>query len=755
VDVRVITPIGISATGPADQFTFVTPGPAPTVTAISPVSGFTTGDTVTITGTEFTGISAVDFGTTASPFYFVESATSILAEAPPEGPGTLDVTVTNPNGTSATSTADQFTYVTPGPAPAITAVSPNAGTTAGGTSVSITGTGLSGASAVEFGTVAASSFRVNSDTSITAVSPSEAAGTVDITTTNPNGTSATSTADQFTVVAPLPVVTGVSPSSGSIFGGTSVTVTGSGFTFATAVDFGTQAGTSLDVVSDTSLTITAPAEAAGTVDVTVTTAGGTSTTGPADQFTYVTPPFVVTGISPTTGSTLGGTTVTITGSDFVDVTAVDFGTVPAAFLTVSNSSITVTSPQEPPGKVDVTVTTTTGTTPVNRSVRFTFDLPPTVTSVRPREGPAIGGTVVSIHGSQFTGATAVDFGVVPGTFVVHSSNFITATSPLEKAGMVDVTVITPFGTSATTSSDSFTFTTPPPVVSGVSPSSGTDGGGTAVTITGTNFTGGFAVDFGTIAASIVVKSDTTIIATSPAEPIGRVPITVTTPYGTSTAHSFTRFRFLSLPPTVTYINPTFGPQGGGTSVTITGTNFTGVSAIDFGTIAASTFKVVSPTSITVAAPAAKTAGAVNVIVKSSHGVSKSVAGDMFAYEAPPVVTHLHPDHGPDSGGTTVLIRGMNFSGATAVDFGKIPAVFKVLPDKTITATSPAEASGTVDVIVHTPEGASAVTAADTFTFRSTDGGTRATGLSPPKAPEAQGHGASLPHAVTRIGGSRP
>ncbi len=86
-------------------------------------------------------------------------------------------------------------------APTVTAVSPANGGTAGGTSVTITGTNLSGATAVKFGSTSATSFTVNSSTSITATAPA-GAGTVNITVTTAGGTSATSTADQFTYALP-------------------------------------------------------------------------------------------------------------------------------------------------------------------------------------------------------------------------------------------------------------------------------------------------------------------------------------------------------------------------------------------------------------------------------------------------------------------------------------------------------------------------------------------------------------------------
>jgi len=100
--------------------------------------------------------------------------------------------------------------------PAVTNVSPNTGPTSGGTSVTITGTNFSGATAVRFGSNAAGSFTVNSATQITATSPA-GSGTVDVTVTNENGTSATSSGDRFTYV-PVPAVTNVNPNTGPTSG---------------------------------------------------------------------------------------------------------------------------------------------------------------------------------------------------------------------------------------------------------------------------------------------------------------------------------------------------------------------------------------------------------------------------------------------------------------------------------------------------------------------------------------------------------
>jgi alpha-tubulin suppressor-like RCC1 family protein len=256
-------------------------GPPPAVTNVNPSHGSPAGGTeVTITGTDFTGASAVKFGSTSAASFTVNSATSITAVSP-AGTGVVDVTVTNTWGTSATGSADQFSYEPP---PTVTRLEPNHGPAAGGTSVTITGTNLTGANAVKFGSTNAASLKVNSDTSITAVSPA-GTGTVHVTVTTPSGTSATSSADQFTYG---PTVTKVEPNHGSPSGGTTVTITGTGFTGTTAVKFGASNGASFKVSSPTSITAVSPkAMGALTVDVTVTTPAGTSPTSSADRFTYM------------------------------------------------------------------------------------------------------------------------------------------------------------------------------------------------------------------------------------------------------------------------------------------------------------------------------------------------------------------------------------------------------------------------------------------------------------------------------------
>ncbi len=342
----------------------------PTINGVSPNTGpFSGGTSVTISGTNFTQSTTVNFGGTPSPSVTFVSSTELIAISP-VGSGTVDVTVTTAAGTSAISPADQFTYFFP---PTVTGVSPNTGPFSGGTSVTISGTNFTPSTTVKFGNTPSSSVTFVSSTELIAISPA-GSGTVDVTVTTAAGTSTISPADQFTYLFP-PTVTGVSPNTGPFSGGTSVTISGTNFTPSATVNFGGAPSPSVTFVSSTELIAISPA-GSGTVDVTVTTAAGTSTISPADQFTYLFPP-TVTGVSPNTGPFSGGTSVTISGTNFTPSTTVKFGNTPSSSVTfVSSTELIAISPPGS-GTVDVTVTTAGSTSTTSSADQFTYvPLPP-------------------------------------------------------------------------------------------------------------------------------------------------------------------------------------------------------------------------------------------------------------------------------------------------------------------------------------------------------------------------------------------
>jgi hypothetical protein len=338
--------------------------------------------------------------------------------------------------------------VTMAPVPAVQSTTPAGGPLAGGTQVTIDGSGFNAVTSVNFGSQPAASYSVISPTEISATSPA-GAGTANIEVMTNRGVSVLGSSGQFDYT---PTVSGVSPKSGPATGGTAVTISGSGFTNATAVSFGGVPATSFSIGSDGVITAQAPPGPGGTFDVTVTTPGGASSTSSSDQFAYLA---VVSGMSPGDGPAAGGTVVTISGAGFTGATGVSFGGVPAlAYSVSSDGQITAESP---PGTetVDVTITTPGGTSSTSSSDQFAYLA--VVSGISPGDGPAAGGTVVTISGAGFTGATGVNFGGVPAlAYSVSSDGQITAQSP-PGTGTVDVTVTTPTGQSSTWVGDEFTY----------------------------------------------------------------------------------------------------------------------------------------------------------------------------------------------------------------------------------------------------------------------------------------------------------
>jgi hypothetical protein len=143
---------------------------------------------------------------------------------------------------------------------------------------------------------------------------------------------------------------------------------------------------------------------------------------------------------------------------------------------------------------------------------------------------------VTITGTGLAGVKGVSFGGAAAAITADSATQITVTSPPGNAGTVNVIVVTPGGTIA----GQFTYV-PPPVLTAISQTRGPAGGGTVVTLTGTNLAGATAVSFNGVAGTITADSATQITVTSPPGNEGTVPVTVTTPSGTSNAEQFTYY----------------------------------------------------------------------------------------------------------------------------------------------------------------------------------------------------------------------
>ncbi|GAT61626.1 leucine-rich repeat protein [Paludibacter jiangxiensis] len=422
-------------------------------------------------------------------------------------PRTFEIQLkTDDNNVSKTITVTQA-----GALPTVTSISPTAGSTVGRTTVTITGTNLTDATAVKFGSTNATSFTVNSATQITATSPAGIAGAVDITVTTAGGTSATSTADQFTYVAAPTVTTNVATSISSTGATLNGSINANGASTAVKFEYGLTTSYGKAVAAAQSPVTGVPAtgvsyalsgltpnttyhyrvvgvNAGGTVngqDQTFTTGTTALTESFYEQIAFpfaptdsvdmssstLAPTMSITSLSqlyPTKGykvslSTNGKISLSalskeITTNNFAFLVSTSYDASSYKYMAVGNGTTAVLTP----GTYYILLFTNNmyGKFKVN----IEFAALPNITSISPTSGTTAGGTTVTITGTNLTGATAVKFGSTnAASFTVNSDTQITATSPARSAGAVDITVTTAGGTSATSSADQFTYIIPAPV----------------------------------------------------------------------------------------------------------------------------------------------------------------------------------------------------------------------------------------------------------------------------------------------------
>ena len=302
-----------------------------------------------------------------------------------------------------------------------------------------------------------------------------------------NGSSTSSCGSEIETVtgtSPVPTVSKISPNSGPTTGGTSLTITGTGFVSGATVVIGqgNGAGTgaiaaiNVKVVSPTEITaVTGGGAKTGTWTLFVTTSGGTSAANSGAYFTYNPVP-TVSNVSPNTGPTSGGTAITITGTGFVSGATVVIGQGNGAETgAIAAINVKVVSPTEitavtgggaKTGTWTLFVTTSGGTSAANSGAYFTYNPVPTVSNVSPNTGPTSGGTAITITGTGFVSGATVVIGQGNGTtgtiaatnvMVVSATKITAVTSGGAKAGTWNLFVTTSGGTSAANSGDYFSY----------------------------------------------------------------------------------------------------------------------------------------------------------------------------------------------------------------------------------------------------------------------------------------------------------
>jgi hypothetical protein len=424
--------------------------------------------------------------------------------------------------------------------------------------------------------------------------------------------------------------------------------------------------------------------------------------------------------TPSSGPAGGGTQVAISGTGFEAGDTVTFGSTPATSVTV-NSPTSITAVVPPgSGSVSVNVIAPGGSPTQTATSDYTYVPAPVVTGVTSSGGYVNGGEVVTITGTNLLDASAVNFGAVPALISVPTATSITATVPAGTAGVVDVTVTTPGGTSAVGPADQFTYLADPTLTS-VSPASGNWMGGYTVTVTGTNLQ--YVTSYSDANGSLQTVTMTTtptsasfVMQPSPWIPnISPICWAMVLGYVGGTTNSV-QFCFNALPPAISSVTPASGPDAGGTTVTIAGSNFAPDTTVSFGSVPATSTTVNSRTSLTAVAPP-QIDGTVDVTATDSAGTSAVNAGDRYAYGNFPVITGLSPAAGRTTGGTAVTITGSSFQPGSTVKFGNAAATGVVVNSPTsISAVSPAGAAGDVDVTVTDSVGTSALVPADQFAY---------------------------------------
>ena len=330
----------------------------------------------------------------------------------------------------------------------------------------------------------------------------------------------------------------------------------------------------------------------------------------------------------------------------------------------------VTAPPAVGSEVSVTVQNAGDVNPSD-TTSAVYGVAPTVSSMTPTSGPPGGGTTVTVTGTNL-GMGAVTIGGASDTSTFCTNTICTGITP--GGPTTAAVVVTTVGGAASAGTFTYTSTTsePPPVVTAISPASGPAAGGTVVTVTGTNFTGGSLIFGSTPSTQVTYCFSTSCTGVSPPGS-GTVDVHVQTFWGTSTARSADRFTYQSAAPpppspSVSGISPASGPVGGGTSVTVTGTNLAGGS-VAFGSTAA-TGVTCRSSSCTAISPAGS--GTVDVTVTTTNGTSATGSADRFTYQAsapppppPPTTGNLISDPGFETGTVPADNWGSSLARSTA------------------------------------------------------------------------------------------
>ncbi|KFE62541.1 IPT/TIG domain-containing protein [Hyalangium minutum] len=252
---------------------------------------------------------------------------------------------------------------------------------------------------------------------------------------------------------------------------------------------------------------------------------------------------------------------------------------------------------------------------------------------------------------------------------------------------------------------------PPPRILGALPARGESGGGTWITVRGSGYLLGVASSTTEAAKRTVLKvggvpvrdfqiiDDTLLELRTPPGPAGSAGITLENPRGLAVCDGcFTWFE----PLTLRTVSPESGPLAGGNTVTLMGSGFTDETRVLFGVFTSPTVTRLSSTELRAVVPRGRAADSVEVRIFG--GGEGGALRRAYRYSEDLRITDVAPLTGPLAGGTSVVLSGQGFGGATDVLFGGVPAAaFTVESPTRITATTPPGTTlGAVEVRIVTP-----------------------------------------------------
>lgn len=541
-----------------------------------------------------------------------------------------------------------------------------------------------------------------------------------------------------------PIITTTNPTAGTITGGELITVTGQNFQWVTGGKLGAN---NIDFThwvtranDGTWLKFRAPDSATtGLVDLTLYSE--VNVTSPK-AYTYTATK--ISSIAPNKGIIAGGAKVTIKGIGFGPMEWTDSSLnvrIGSNYATnvvrVSPTEITAVVPAGTAGVVDVVVSFANSVgmhysnNVITGSRLFTYADPltaPTITSVTPKVGPIAGGNDVTIVGTKLKDATkngVFTFDGKTATVVSMNSDGTSAVvrPPAHAVGLVNVAVTTANGSA--TKSDAYEYVSTPTITS-ITPNRGVTEGGTFITISGSNFgaAGTPVVKVaGKLALCTTLVNSSTITAATRENVAGAVDVVVTSANGSGTVTSTGGFTYAAATahPVIDSVTPNSGSTQGGNSVDIhtSGTFPAGIPNVMFGQLCALGVTRVDDHTIRATAPASS-AGAKNVTLTFDSAYSISSSGYTYIAPVPAEIMTVNPSQGFTVGGTSITITGRGFgnSGTPVVTIGGVAATNVVRSSDTVlTATTPASATIGAKAVVVTPEGQSAITKANAFTYR--------------------------------------